>query len=54
MEFGEPIRAERRLVPFFEGLEVEGYRMPDGEYRVGIEGASQVLGYARNWLGRAL
>lgn len=50
----KPIRAERKPVPFFEGLEVEGYRMPDGNYRVGIEGASLVVGYARNWLGRAL
>lgn len=54
MENNEPIRAEHKTVPFFEGLEVDGYLMPSGEYRVGIEGASQVLGYARNWLGRAL
>lgn len=54
MSQGKPIRAERRPVPFFEGLEVEGYCMPDGNYRVGIEGASFVVGYARNWLGRAL
>ncbi len=47
-------RAERQTVPFFEGLEVDGYRMPSGEFRVGIEGASIVLGYNRNWLGRAL
>jgi hypothetical protein len=54
MNQDEAIRAERKRVPFFEGLEVEGYRMPDGQYRVGLEGASLVLGYARNWLGRAL
>jgi 2-polyprenyl-6-methoxyphenol hydroxylase-like FAD-dependent oxidoreductase len=54
MDHESPIRAERRLVPFFEGLEVEGYQMPNGNYRVGIEGASLVIGYARNWLGRAL
>jgi len=28
--------------------------MPNGEFRVGIEGASKVLGYNRNWLGRVL
>lgn len=28
----ELIKAERRTVPFFEGLEVDGYYMPDGEY----------------------
>lgn len=48
------IRAERQTVKFFDGLEVDGYRMPDGEFRVGITGASEVLGYGRNWLGRVL
>lgn len=48
------VRAERQTVPFFEGLEVDGYRMPNGEFRVGLEGASKVLGYDRGWLGRAI
>lgn len=48
------IRAERQTVQFFEGLQVDGYRMPDGEFRVGIAGAGRVLGYDRNWLGRVL
>lgn len=48
------IRAERATVTFFEGLAVDGYRMPDGEFRVGITGASLVLGYPRNWLFRIL
>lgn len=47
-------RAQHKQVPFFEGLEVDGYQMPSGDFRVGIEGASRVLGYNRNWLGRAL
>jgi hypothetical protein len=50
----EPIRAERQVVRFFEGLAVDGYRMPNGEFRVGLAGASRVLGYDRNWLGRVL
>ena len=50
----EPIRAERERVKFFDGLQVDGYRLPDGEFRVGLAGASRVLGYDRNWLGRAL
>lgn len=50
----EPIRAERAAVEFFDGLSVDGYRMPDGEFRVGITGASKVLGYGSNWLGRVL
>jgi len=50
----EPIRAERQTVTFFSGLQVDGYRMPNGEFRVGIAGAGEVLGYERNWLGRVL
>lgn len=50
----ETIRAERETVKFFDGLEVDGYRMPNGEFRVGITGASEVLGYGREWLGRVL
>lgn len=50
----EPIRAERATVTFFEGLKVDGYRMPSGEFRVGITSASLVLGYPRNWLFRIL
>lgn len=50
----EPIRVERQTVTFFDGLTVDGYRMPSGEFRVGITGACRVLGYADNWLYLAL
>ena len=50
----EPIRAEQQTVTFFDGLEVDGYRMPNGEFRVGITGACRVLGYPDNWLYLAL
>lgn len=50
----EPIRAERATVTFFDGLRVDGYRLPNGEFRVGITGASVVLGYSDNWLQRVL
>ncbi len=50
----KPIRAERATVVFFDGLAVDGYRMPSGEFRVGIVGASVVLGYSENWLSRLL
>jgi len=40
----EPIRAERQTVTFFDGLQVDGYQMPNGDFRVGITGASVVLG----------
>lgn len=55
-EFEEfnPIRAERQTVTFFDGLTVDGYKMPNGEFRVGISGAGEVLGYGREWLGRVL
>jgi hypothetical protein len=41
------IRAERSSVEFFDGLLVDGYRMPNGEFRVGITGVSEILGYGR-------
>ena len=50
----EPVRSQRATVKFIEGLTVDGYRMPDGEFRVGVRGASVVVGYAQNWLYRTL
>jgi hypothetical protein len=50
----EIIRAERATVTFFDGLTVDGYRMPNGEFRIGVTGASRVLGYPDNWLFRIL
>lgn len=50
----EPIRVERQTVRFFDGLQVDGYRTPSGEFRVGITGASVVLGYSENWLSRLM
>lgn len=50
----EPIRAEQATVEFFDGLEVDGYRLPNGEFRIGITGASEVLGYSKEWLGRVI
>lgn len=50
----EVVRAERQTVTFFDGLRVDGYRMPSGEFRVGVTGASLVLGYSDNWLQRVL
>ena len=44
------IRAERATVEFFDGLTIDGYRMPNGEFRVGLAGASRTLGYEREWL----
>lgn len=48
------IRAERQTVRFFDGLQLEGYRMPNGEFRVSVVGASTVVGYGRQWLSQVL
>ena len=50
----QAIRAERATVTFFEGLTVDGYKMPNGEFRVGLVGASVVVGYGRQWLSQVL
>lgn len=50
----EPIKVEVATVRFFDGLEIDGYKMPDGEFRIGLTGASLVLGYGENWLPRLL
>lgn len=50
----EVFRVESQTVRFFDGLEVDGYRLPDGEFRVGLTGASRMLGYGENWLRRVL
>lgn len=44
------IKAERRTVKFCEGVEVDGYMLPDGEFRVGKVGASVAIGYVKNYL----
>lgn len=46
------IKAERRTVKFCEGVEVDGYMLPDGEFRVGKVGASVAIGYGKDWLGQ--
>jgi hypothetical protein len=50
----EPIKAKQATVRFFDGLEVDGYELPSGEFRVSITTASVSLGYSREWLGRVL
>jgi hypothetical protein len=45
-------RIDRATVKFFDGLEVDGYRMPNGDFRVGITGASQAIGFSKGWLSQ--
>lgn len=44
------IVATRAIVTFSNGYTVDGYKMPDGELRAGLEGSSLLVGYAETWL----
>ena len=39
---------------FCDGLSVEGFQLPDGSFYVSITSASTILGYSKEWLGRAI
>jgi len=45
----EPVKAVSATVQLSEALEIDGYMMPDGEFRAGITGASVLLGYQKDW-----
>lgn len=45
----EPIRAIATTVRLSDTLEIDGYLMPDEEFRAGIVGTSLLLGYQRDW-----
>jgi hypothetical protein len=47
-------RFKRRTVTFCDGVSVDGYRLANDEFRVGIVGASKALGFAENWLYKLL
>lgn len=47
------IRFERATVDF-GGITVDGCRMPNGEFRVGIVGAAEAIGYERTWLSQVV
>jgi hypothetical protein len=46
------ITFERAFVKFSDDLAVDGYRSPSGEFRVGMAGASVVLGYEKSWVSQ--
>ena len=52
--YDAPIKAKRAMIQFCDSQAVEGYRMPNGEYRVGLSSASEALGYSEEWLRRAI
>lgn len=47
-------KSQRETVRFFDGLSIDGYMMPNGSFRVSISGASILMGFAPNWLGRLM
>ncbi len=52
--YDAPIKAKRAIIQFCDSQAVEGYRMPNGEYRVGLSSASEAIGYSEEWLRRAI
>lgn len=48
------IKAERATIQFCDGLEVDGYKMPNGDYGVSLSGASTLLGYEKTWLSQVV
>lgn len=48
----DTVKAERKTVVFSEEIKIDGYRMPNGEFRVSVTGASVILGFGKQWLSR--
>ncbi|MDJ0579038.1 hypothetical protein [Crocosphaera sp.] len=46
------IKAKRATVEFCPGVTVDGYMLPNGEFRVGVTGASRAVGYSKQWLSQ--
>lgn len=46
------LEATRKTVQFSEYVLIDGYLLPDGQFRAGMEGASLLVGYAKNWVSR--
>lgn len=45
----ESIKAVTATIQLSDALPLDGYMMPDGEFRAGIVGTSVLLGYQRDW-----
>lgn len=48
------IKAQRATVKFCDGVKVEGYLLPDGEFRVGKASIAKALGYGKDWVRRVI
>jgi hypothetical protein len=44
--------AVRIQIPFGQNALIDAYELPNGERRLGVTGASQALGYSKEWFGR--
>jgi hypothetical protein len=47
-----PIKAVNATIELSDTLSIDGYMMPDGEFRAGIAGASILLGHGKDWFNR--
>jgi hypothetical protein len=45
----ESTKAVTAVIQLSDTLSIDGYMMPDGEFRAGIVGTSVLLGYQRDW-----
>ena len=45
----ESIKATRATIQLSDTLSIDGYMLPDGDFRAGIVGTSVLLGYQRDW-----
>ena len=48
----ESTKAVTAIVQLSDTLSIDGYMMPDGEFRAGIAGASVLLGHGKDWFNR--
>lgn len=48
------IKAQRATVKFCEDIEIDGYLLPDGEFRVGKASIAKALGYSKDWVRRVI
>jgi hypothetical protein len=50
----EPVRAVRAEVKLGESIVIDGYMLPNGEFRYGPTRISLLLGYGKQWLSQVL
>jgi hypothetical protein len=48
----ESTKAVTAVIQLSDTLSIDGYMMPDGEFRAGIAGASILLGHGKDWFNR--